>query len=654
MVIRLANYPDIVAVENFSVFVVGSNNCAFDVITFDEIFDEETYRFSVPVNYATFDPVVRQTVAGCPRQCSFYENTEPLTMPSFYVDSVNDQSGAVTFGSGSTYLDGSVFCILIVCESLESEMAESQRIAFNRFTVEFQIDCTADEIQFVQDFTAVDYYITGDVLPQPVMPIFTQTFPSCPVSCGVTSPAFSYQTPGFVTNIDPITGAFLIIETNSQYIGNSIPTTISCVSLGSGFEATDTFDVVFKELPQTSGTNPCVGDSISFQSSIQDFTYTISYPANQLLVNVDYNQEILGCPVQCGLFLAGTTQQLPSPPFTAYGTSGIFTVFTSDASYDGNVYDIEVGCQSVMSTQSAIVESFTITFEHDDSASDSAIYSGCANDHIYWNSDLVNFDLPVSNNPPFVTYTPLIQQQVPGCPIQCIARSMLFPTAMPAYVLQFNSESGAVSFSYDNLVAVGQSDQFSLTCSSILSILSPDMKTIRDIATITFVDGTEVPTVLDDGTIIPVPDGGDGGFTGGTCADDKIAFLTDFTVVDYFITPSSGYQLLTPTILQYVPGCPIQCTLDESNSGQIISTSIFNVQSTDGRVSIRTKNPANARDVQMRLTCSSIQSTNSLGSTSDEFVVALQTPGSNCFMDILDFTTKIPQKIDYVVSSPAN
>lgn len=169
-------------------------------------------------------------------------------------------------------------------------MAESQRIAFNRFTVEFQIDCSEDEIQFVQDFTAVDYYITGELLPQPVMPIFTQTFPSCPVSCAITSPSSAYQTPDFVTNIDPNSGSFLIIETNTQYIGNSIPTTIKCTSTGSGFEATDTFDVVFKELPQTSGTNPCVSDSISFQSDINDFVYTISYPANQLLVNVDYNQ----------------------------------------------------------------------------------------------------------------------------------------------------------------------------------------------------------------------------------------------------------------------------------------------------------------------------------------------------------------------------
>lgn len=59
MVIRLANYEDVVKSENFEVFVVGSNNCAFDVVTFGQDFDTETYRFSVPVNYAEFNPLVQ-------------------------------------------------------------------------------------------------------------------------------------------------------------------------------------------------------------------------------------------------------------------------------------------------------------------------------------------------------------------------------------------------------------------------------------------------------------------------------------------------------------------------------------------------------------------------------------------------------------------
>jgi len=59
--------------------------------------------------------------------------------------------------------------------------------------------------------------------------------------------------------------------------------------------------VVFKTLPETSGTNPCINDMITFHSDIADLTYTISYPATQLLFNVDYNQAIPGCGVTCNL-----------------------------------------------------------------------------------------------------------------------------------------------------------------------------------------------------------------------------------------------------------------------------------------------------------------------------------------------------------------
>lgn len=136
--------------------------------------------------------------------------------------------------------------MLIVCESLDSEMSASQRITYNRFTVKFTIDCSADEVSFVQDFTAVDYYITGEPLPQPIMPIFTQVQPSCPVTCAVTSSVFSYSTPSFVQNVDPVTGSFFIIETNAQYVGNSIPLTITCTSVESGMKTTDEMNVVFK------------------------------------------------------------------------------------------------------------------------------------------------------------------------------------------------------------------------------------------------------------------------------------------------------------------------------------------------------------------------------------------------------------------------
>jgi len=121
--------------------------------------------------------------------------------------------------------------------------------------------------------------------------------------------------------------------------------------------------------------------------------------------------------VICDLFISGTNSPLPSPPFTSYGTSGIFTVFTSNANYDKFIYPIDVRCNSILSKQGEIVSKFTISFVHDTSSSNTAVYSGCANDNIYWNSKLKDFDLPVSAFPPDVVYTPLIQQQVPGCPI---------------------------------------------------------------------------------------------------------------------------------------------------------------------------------------------------------------------------------------------
>lgn len=124
----------------------------------------------------------------------------------------------------------------------------------------------------------------------PIMPIVTQTFSACPVQCSVTSSAFSYQQPDFVTNVNSATGHFSIVEDDMMYVGQRIPTTVYCESVVSGSSTTDTFDIVFKEIPSQSGTNPCLNDQIMLQADIQDFTYTISYPANQLLVNIDYNQ----------------------------------------------------------------------------------------------------------------------------------------------------------------------------------------------------------------------------------------------------------------------------------------------------------------------------------------------------------------------------
>lgn len=157
MVVLLSDYA-VTSTQTFTVTISSTDDCAFDVISFGNNFDEETYTFTVPVNTLTFDPLVSQTVSNCPRQCSFYENTQPLSLPSLFVSDVDTQTGAVSFASGTTYLDDSVFCMLIVCESLESQMPDDQRITFDRFTVRFEIDCSQDQIEFVSDFNTIDYY----------------------------------------------------------------------------------------------------------------------------------------------------------------------------------------------------------------------------------------------------------------------------------------------------------------------------------------------------------------------------------------------------------------------------------------------------------------------------------------------------------------
>jgi len=109
---------------------------------------------------------------------------------------------------------------------------------------------------------------------------------------------------------------------------------------------------------------------------------------------------------------------LPEPPFTTYGTEGVFSVFTSDAQYDGNTYSIDIKCHSQVSNQDPIVQSFAITFiRNENSSSDASDLSECANDIISFNTELIDYELPVSEFPTDIVFTPLITQDVEGCPI---------------------------------------------------------------------------------------------------------------------------------------------------------------------------------------------------------------------------------------------
>jgi len=259
-----------------------------------------------------------------------------------------------------------------------------------------------------------------------------------------------------------------------------------------------------------------------------------------------------------------------------------------------------------------------------------------------------------------IKFTPLIQQEIASCPIQCTARSTLSPTSTPGYILQFNSETGSLTFSSNDVALIGTSDSFVLTCTSTLSILT-EQRTIRKFVEITFVDGSDTSgfTILDNGTILS--DGGDDPVEGddGTttpsidCSNDRVYFLQDFTVVDYFIAYNSNFVVLNPTMLQFIPACPVQCTLDENMTGGIVRSTVFNVNPNDGRVSIKSTNIADIGDVQMSLTCESVESTHSASVTTDDFIVSFKQPGNNCYMDILDFTNRIPQNNDYTVRMPA-
>lgn len=178
------------------------------------------------------------------------------------------------------------------------------------------------------------------------------------------------------------------------------------------------------------------------------------------------------------------------------------------------------------------------------------------------------------------------------------------------------------------------------------------MRSISDAAYITFVDGSgsESSIVLDDGTIIDPVDSE----TGLDCTDDRLLFLTDFSIVNYFVSINSNYVVLTPTIMQYKPGCPIDCYLDESQSGGIINNSVFNVSPTDGRISIKQTDTSQVGDISLDLICVSTLSADFARVTIDNFIVSFQAPSDNCESDILDFATPIQQNIDYTVASPAN
>jgi len=152
MQIFLTDYPSVVVEEALIATVLGTDNCLYDKITFGNNIASTTYTFSNPTQVLEVDPQIIQSVPNCPRECKFYKNTEEIVLPSQFIQSVDSQSGIVNFASSRNDLDGSVFPMLIVCESLDSTLEETERVVFDRFTVTFEADCSEDVVKFVQDY----------------------------------------------------------------------------------------------------------------------------------------------------------------------------------------------------------------------------------------------------------------------------------------------------------------------------------------------------------------------------------------------------------------------------------------------------------------------------------------------------------------------
>ena len=89
--------------------------------------------------------------------------------------------------------------------------------------------------------------------------------------------------------MDPTSGSFIIETSDPYYKEKSITTEIECTSVVSQVTTRDSFEVIFKELPDMTGLNPCLSDEIYFTAVVRDFEYIISYPANKLVVSVNYN-----------------------------------------------------------------------------------------------------------------------------------------------------------------------------------------------------------------------------------------------------------------------------------------------------------------------------------------------------------------------------
>jgi hypothetical protein len=68
-----------------------------------------------------------------------------------FVADFNPSTGVTMVESGAKYLDGTVINLRLECESTDSEKPEGERSVTLRWVVTLQVDCSVDQINFLQN-----------------------------------------------------------------------------------------------------------------------------------------------------------------------------------------------------------------------------------------------------------------------------------------------------------------------------------------------------------------------------------------------------------------------------------------------------------------------------------------------------------------------
>lgn len=188
-----------------------------------------------------------------------------------------------------------------------------------KFDIVFRPDCTIDTIYFniPQDFGAYPYYLTYPVgTAMPLMPMYTQSIPECPVECALVENlapwVFGTNPLSIVSSFDPVTGA-VVVNSNNLYLDDTdYLLTVECVSTES-------------QIVSAIG-EPDRRDGCDFEVNIMDICRTVDISAPALttaevytsMFVVEFNNFVPAVnndPINCGSFnyeLKSLTMQAPA------------------------------------------------------------------------------------------------------------------------------------------------------------------------------------------------------------------------------------------------------------------------------------------------------------------------------------------------------